>query len=77
MALLNAGYWPTTYWPADYWNPKYWPKYGTPPVTYTGISPPRRRLRKRVVEPLPPELLRLVKQYLQFKLGVSNHEQNN
>ena len=32
MALLNAGYWPTTYWLADYWNPKYWPKHGTAAV---------------------------------------------
>lgn len=28
MALLTAGYWPTTYWPSRYWVDNYWPEYG-------------------------------------------------
>jgi len=29
MALLVAGYWPTTYFPDSYWLPDYWLEYGT------------------------------------------------
>ena len=35
MALLTAGYWPTTFWSDDYWQEDYWQDYG---VT-TGGSP--------------------------------------
>lgn len=28
MALLTAGYWPTTYWAEDYWADDYWSDYG-------------------------------------------------
>ena len=28
MALLSAGYWPTTYLAENYFNPLYWPVYG-------------------------------------------------
>lgn len=27
MALLTAGYWPTTYWVKDYWSVDYWLHY--------------------------------------------------
>ncbi len=29
MALLTAGYWPTTYWIDSYWFDNYWQNYGT------------------------------------------------
>lgn len=28
MALLTAGYWPTTYWADSYWHEDYWQDYG-------------------------------------------------
>lgn len=34
MALLTAGYWPTTYWPENYWSDDYWPDYGEVAVPY-------------------------------------------
>jgi hypothetical protein len=29
MALIVAGYWPTTYWPQDYWPQDYWAEWGS------------------------------------------------
>jgi len=41
MALLTAGYFPTTYWPESYFNDDYWPEYGTggvPPLAGTLLT---------------------------------------
>jgi len=73
MALLNAGYWPTTYWPSRYWEPNYWPKYGVPavqPSTGFPLRHPPTRLKPRL--PLDREVLILLKQYLELKLGEQN-----
>lgn len=47
MALLDAGYWPTTYWASRYWTADYWPEYGyvAPPevVPRAGVSLKLRR----------------------------------
>ena len=44
MALLTAGYWPTTYWAENYWTDDYWPDYGA----VTGTARRRRRKRKDI-----------------------------
>ena len=67
MALLNAGYWPTTYWALNYWNPDYWLHYGTyvPPVVVGGVRP-----RPVVVKgpALDRDVLEAVQEYLEMKL---------
>jgi hypothetical protein len=52
VALLKAGYWPTTYWSSQYWQEDYWPEYGfTVPPPLVSVPPalmgPRRRIPKR------------------------------
>jgi len=44
MALLVAGYWPTTYWPSNYWTQDYWPEYALAlrhPEEIIVLIPPR------------------------------------
>ncbi len=68
MALLNAGYWPTTYWPDRYWEPNYWPAYGAvTPSEGGGVR--RRRAPPHVRRTrLSPTVLELLKEYLEAKL---------
>lgn len=50
MALITAGYWPTTYWPSRYWIIDYWPEYGYAAVVSAipvGGGPERRRKKKK------------------------------
>ena len=71
MALLTAGYWPTTYWANSYWNPLYWPVYGeVSAVASTSAEPiwlkPRRKPRIHVI---PLGVLVTFKEYLEQKLS--------
>ena len=38
MALLTAGYWPTTFWPDSFWDPNYWEPFGGGAIVSIGRS---------------------------------------
>jgi hypothetical protein len=68
MALLKAGWWPTTWWASGWWQEDWWLEYGTalPPVTVTvgdvWITRPVSKPK------FPVYLLTLIRDYLESKV---------
>jgi hypothetical protein len=68
MALLTPGYWHSNYWLSRYWHEDYWLEYGVamPPVGggFIKHEPP---LPTPTPQRISPDLLRLIKDYLELK----------
>ena len=71
MALLTAGYWPSTYWPSAYWVADYWPEYEveTDEVINNGIfraavARKRREEGKRREE---QEIMNIIKAFIKVQ----------
>ena len=70
MALVKAGWWQTTWWPSQWWQEDWWLEYGVAAaVQPSGVAPTRYVRLVKVKPRFPVELARLLKDYLEAKLG--------